>query len=313
MVKKAIKKDKKVAIILLTCNQKKLLEETIESISKKTSYKNYKIFLVDNGSIDRHDLMVKKQFPQVNIIRNNRNLGYSKGNNVGIRHALKHYDPEYYILLNDDIEITDTKWIDKLVNVAEKDDKIGLVGSQIVYPNGKLQDVGGYLKKWELTKISEFEKDAILDVDHFAAVCMLVKKDLIKNIGILDEAFTPFLLEDSDYCLRAKKAGYSVKVATNTKMIHKKSQSIDSLKNKRSLLIRFKNDILFSRKHLKGKNKLFRIFIYLPLVAILKKKQDTDKLKLKNFRLRKDFLVNLYYLALAFRPKSYEKLMQNVK
>ena len=137
-------------------------------------------------------------------------------------------------------------------------------------------------------------------MDHFAAVCMLVKKDLIKNIGILDEAFTPFLLEDSDYCLRAKKAGYSVKVATNTKMIHKKSQSIDSLKNKRSLLIRFKNDILFSRKHLKGKNKLFRIFIYLPLVAILKKKQDTDKLKLKNFRLRKDFLVNLYYLALAF-------------
>ena len=79
--------EKKVAIVILTCNQKRMLEETLESLIKKMNYKNYKIFLVDNGSVDRHDLMVKKEFPQVDITRNKENLGFSKANNIGIKKA----------------------------------------------------------------------------------------------------------------------------------------------------------------------------------------------------------------------------------
>src|SRR3990167_3422431 len=100
-----MEKKEKAAIIILTYNQKKMLEEALDSIIRKTDYKNYKIFLVDNASLDRHDLMVKRKFPQVRIIRNEKNLGYGEGNNIGIKTAVKEYGPDYFVLLNDDIEI----------------------------------------------------------------------------------------------------------------------------------------------------------------------------------------------------------------
>ena len=68
-------KEKKVAIIILTCNQKKMLEETLESVLSETNYKNYKIYLVDNGSEDNHGKMVLKKFPKVDVTRNDENLG----------------------------------------------------------------------------------------------------------------------------------------------------------------------------------------------------------------------------------------------
>ena len=310
---KFIKNHGKVAMIILTCNQKKMLKEALDSVIKKTDYKNYKIFLVDNGSEDRHDLMVKKKFPKVEVIRNEKNLGYSKGNNIGIKKASEIYKPDYFVLLNDDIEMTNKNWLSKMIEIAKSDKKIGIVGSQSIYPNGSFQSSGGYLKRWVITQILEFKKGAVLDVDHLDMVCVLVKKELMNKIKGFDEIFTPFLLEDTDYCLRAKKAGYSIKLDTSVKVIHKKSQTIESMKNKRKLLIRFKNDIIFSRRHLTGWNKFFRIFIYLPMVAVFKKKHDEDELKFKNFELRKDFLVNLYYWILAFIPRSYKKIIENVK
>ena len=286
-------KSPKVAIIILTCNQKRMLEEALESVIKKTNYKNYKIFLVDNGSKDRHDLMVKKKFPKVEVIRNEKNLGYGKGNNVGIKRASEEYKPDYFVLLNDDIEMINKNWLNKMIGVAESDKKIGIVGSQSIYPDGNFQSSGGYLRKWEIAQSLEFKEGAILNVDHLDMVCVLIKKEVMDKLKGFDEIFSPFLLEDTDYCLRAKKAGYSIKLDTNVKVIHKKGKTIESMKNKRKLLIRFKNDIIFSRRHLTGWSKFFRIFVFLPMVAVFKKKSDESSLKLKNLKLRKGFLRNL--------------------
>jgi len=300
----------KVAIIVLTYNQKKLLEETLQSVVDKTDYKNYKIFLVDNGSVDRHDLMVKKKFPKVVIIRNDKNLGYSKGNNIGIEYAKEHYNPDYYVLLNDDIEITQKDWLKKMIGLAEKSRWIGIVGTQSIYPDGAFQNVGGYLKGWELTKILNFKKDKLLFVDHFDVVCMLVKKDVMDKLKGMDEIYTPYLLEDSDFCLRCRRLGYQIVIDPSIKVIHKKSKTITAMNNPYTLLIRFKNDIIFSRRHLKGWNKLFRLFIFLPMVALFEKKNDNDKLQFKNFRLRKDCLRNLYYYLIAFNQKIYKPLLR---
>jgi len=299
----------KVAMVILTYNQKKLLEETLESIIKKTNYKNYKIFLVDNGSIDRHDLMVKKRFPKVEVIRNTKNLGYSKGNNIGIREAQETYNPDYFVLLNDDIEMIDGEWLNKMIKVAESDEKIGIVGCQSIYPDGSFQNAGGYLRRWELTKILEFNQGEILDVDHFDVVCMLVKREVMNKVEGMDESYTPFLLEDSDFSLRTKEEGYLIKVHTDVKVVHKKSQTIDSMDGRLNLLIRFKNDIIFSRRHLKGWDRFFRMFIFLPTVAMLKKKNDNDELKLRNFRIRKDFLRNIYYYLSSFNRNLYKAIL----
>jgi len=293
-------KEPKVSIVILTCNQKKLLGETLSSIINKTKYKNYKIIVVDNGSKNRHDLFVKKNFKKAEVIRNSRNLGFSKGNNLGIKKAIKKHNPDYFLLLNDDLEIIDKNWINKLISTAKKDKNGGIVGCKLIYPDGSFQDAGGYLKGWNLTQITKFKKGSILEADHFMGACILIKREVIDKIGMFDEIYSPFLLEDSDLFLRAKKAGYSVKVNTNVEIIHKKSKTVDAFTNSKHMFVRFKNDIIFSIRHLKIKNALFRIFIYLPLVAIFKKKKDQDDLKIKNFKLRKNFLSNIFLLLGAY-------------
>lgn len=293
--------EKKVAIIILTCNQKLMLEQTLYSVIHETNYKNYKIFLVDNGSKDRHDKIVIKKFPKVEVIRNDKNLGFSKGNNIGIKKAIKTYNPDYFLLMNDDMELNDKDYIKKMMKVSENDKKIGVVGCRQLYTDGSLQDIGGHKVKWELTKITEFKKGEVLDVDQFMGSVMLIKKEVINKIGGLDEIFTPFLLEDSDYCLRAKKAGYSIKIVTDATIIHKKSKTVDSFSNTKHMFVRFKNDIVFSLRHMKLKYSLFRIFIYLPLVAIFRKKSDQEKLSnIKNFKLRKEAFANVFLLIGAY-------------
>ncbi len=299
-----MKKQPKVAIIICTYNQDILLGKCLLSLKNKTNYKNYKVFLVDDCSEDKIGEKIKKNFEWVDVTINKENSGFSKSNNVGIKKALKEYNPNYFLLLNDDTEIIQKDWLRKMIEVGEKDKEIGVLGCKIIYPDGSLQNIGGYLNKWEITKITNFEKDEIINVDHVMGAFILIKKEVIEKIGLLDEIFSPYLLEDTDYCLRAKEKGFKIKSVSSVEVIHKKGKTIDSKENKKMLMIRFKNDILFSRRHLKGFNKFFRMFIFLPLVAIFKKKEDIKRYNIKNLELRKDFLRNLCLWVFAFNSKS---------
>ena len=291
---------KKTAIIITTFNQEKLLEKCISSVKKKTDYGNYRIFLVDDGSKDNTGEKIKKKFPFVYVTINKINQGFSKANNTGIKKALKEYNPDYVLLLNDDTEVVQGNWLSEMIKVGEKNPGAGILGCRIIYPDGSLQNIGGYIKRWEITKLMKAGQEKIIDVDHVMGSCMLIKRKVIDKIGGLDEIFTPYLLEDTDYCLRAKKAGFYVKNVSYVKIIHKKGKTIDSLKSKKSAFIRFKNDMIFSCRHLGFRNALFRIFIYLPMVAAFRKKTDESELKLRNFRVRKDFLINFFILSAAY-------------
>jgi len=236
----------KVAIIICTYNQKKLLEESLESVKNKTNYNNYKVFFVDDsgkGEIGEH---VKKKFKWVSTTINKINKGFSGANNVGIKKAMKEYDPEYVLLLNDDIEIIEKDWLKKIIEVGEKDKSIGILGGKILYPDMTLQNIGGYIKKWKIElELRESIKD-VFEVDHVMGAFMFIKKEVIKKIGLLDEIYSPYLLEDTDYCLRTKKKGWKIVSVPYVKIIHKKGKSIDSLDDSKKLLVRFKNDIIFS-------------------------------------------------------------------
>ncbi len=287
-----MKKQPKVAIIICSYNQNKLLEICLNSL-KKTSYKEYKIYFVDDSGKGKIGGEIKKRFKQVSIIINKENVGFSKSNNTGIKKAIQEYDPKYFLLLNDDCEIIDKLWLKKMIEVGESDKKMGILGCKIIYPNGNLQNIGGYLKKWEITKELNEKRNKVFEVDHVMGAFMLIKKEVVEKIGLLDTNYTPFLLEDTDYCLNAKKNGFKVISVPYVKIIHKKGKSIDSLSTKKIIKIRIKNDIYFSKKNLSGWNRFFRIFIYLPLALIFKKKRDENSLNFKNFVLRKDFIKNL--------------------
>lgn len=304
-------KEKKVAIIICTYNQEKLVRECLKSLKSKTEYKNYKVYFVDDSGTGEISKKIKKEFKWINETSNKKNLGFSKSNNVGIKKAIKEYNPDYFILLNDDCEIIEKDWLSKIVGVGEKDKNIGILGCNIRYPDGTLQSLGGYMHGWKIDLELKENKKEIFEVDHVMGACLIIKKEVIEDIGLLDEVYSPYLLEDTDYCLRAKKNMWKVVTVPNIKIIHKKGKSIDSQENERRILIRFKNDIIFSKKHLRGFNKFFRIFIYLPLVAISRKKKDTGGFNLKNISIRTNFIRNLSLWFTAFFPKKYNKILKN--
>lgn len=296
-----MKKQPKVAIIITTFNQEKLLFRNIETFKKRTSYKDYKVYLVDDSGKGEIGRKIKKKFPFVDVTTNKDNLGFSKSNNIGIKKAIKNYDPDYVLLLNDDTEVIQKDWLKILVNIGEKNEDVGILGSKLIYPDGSLQNIGGYLRKWEIVKELKNRSD-VFEVDHVMGAFMLIKRDVIRKVGFLDEIYSPYLLEDTDYCLRAKKKGFKIFSVGNVKIIHNKGKSIDSQKNRKILFVRFKNDVVFSFRNLKALDALFRVFVYLPMVAIFKKKSDESELKMKNFVLRKDFLINigLYLFSLIY-------------
>jgi len=303
-------KEPKVAIIITTYNQEKLLEESLESLIKKTDYNNYKTYVVDDSGKGEIGYRIKKKFKWIEVIINKENKGFSGANNVGIKKALKEYNPDYFLLLNDDTEMINKNWLKEIIKVGESENKIGILGCKILYPDGSLQNLGGYLKKWKIDLELSEKKGGIFEVDHVMGAFLIIKKEVINKIGVLDEIYSPYLLEDTDYCLRAKEKGWKIVSIPYVSIIHKKGKSIDSLEDKKRLLVRFKNDIIFSKRHLKGWNKFFRIFIYLPLVAIFKKKNDTDNLRLSKFIFREKFLRNLGLWFISFFPKIYKNKLK---
>ena len=285
-------KEPLVAIIITTFNQEKLLIKCLQSL-EKTDYKNYKIFFVDDSGKGEIGKEIKKKFKKIDININKKNLGFSKSNNIGIKRAIENCNPEYLLLLNDDTEIIQKDWLKKMIKVGESDNKIGILGCKIIYPNGDLQNIGGYLKKWEITKELDYKKEKIFEVDHVMGAFMLIKKNVIKKIGLLDENYSPYLLEDTDYCLNAKKEGLKIVSVPFVTIVHKKGKSIDSLEKEEIVKVRIKNDIYFSKKNLPLWSKFFRIFIYLPMALVFRKRRDEDSLSPKNFIFRKNALINL--------------------
>ncbi len=288
-------KEPKVAIIVATYNQEKLLKECLKSL-RKTNYKNYKVFFVDDTgrNIGKE---IEKEF-EIKLITTKGRSGQVGVWNKGISEAIK--EPfDYLILIDDDMEFPDRNWLKKMVEVGKKNKDAGIIGCGLVYPDGSPQHFGGFIKNWEITKSLD-ERKTPFEVDHIMGCFMMIRKEVIDKVGLIDEIYNPYLLEETDYCLRTKKAGFKILSVPYVKIIHKKGKTINTQPNSQKMFVRFKNDIIFSRRHLRLKDKLFRLYIFLPLVALFRKQTDEDELKFKNFVLRRDFLINEILLLKAF-------------
>lgn len=296
-------KSPKVAISVATYNQGKLLIECLNSL-KKTKYPNYKVFFVDDTGRNIGE-RIKKQF-DIELITTKGKSGQVGVWNAGIKRALK-WNFDYILLIDDDIEFPEKNWLDRLIKIGESDKKIGIIGGGLVYADKSPQHFGGYIKGWRITKEIKERKEPF-EVDHIMGCFMLIKREVIEKIGLIDEIYNPYLLEETDYCLKAKKNGFKILSVNAVKIIHKKGKTVDTQPNSKRMFVRFKNDIIFSRRHLDLKNRLFRLFVYLPLVAIMRKRKDEDDLEIKSFKLRKEFLMNLVLLVGAFFYVSIKRL-----
>ena len=205
-----------VTIIILNWNGKFLTEECLRSV-QAIRYDAMKIMMIDNASSDGSIEYLKTKFSGVEFVANDRNLGFAEGNNVGIRIALARED-DYVLLLNNDT-IVDTELVQCLVDVAEKDKRIGFVGPKVYFYdyNGRkdiISFAGGLIdfNKGKVVHVGEKEIDMgqqnlVKDYDYVEGSCLLVRVDTLKRIGLLDPAYFLYW-EEIDLCVRGMAAGY---------------------------------------------------------------------------------------------------------
>lgn len=202
-----------VSIVILNWNGRKLLKNCLTSIKENTSYPNYEIIVVDNGSTDGSQTFIKESYPNINLIENKKNLGFSKANNQGIIAA----GGDFIFLLNNDTQVT-KNWLTNLIEVAESDSKIGIVGCKMIFPNGEVQHAGGYITNAGIGR--HYSNGEEGEVEYVTGASMLIKREVIDKIGLLDEKFTPIYFEDTDLCFRARKAGFKVVYTPKSSIMH---------------------------------------------------------------------------------------------
>jgi GT2 family glycosyltransferase len=245
----------KVCIIVLTWKNYDLTRDCLCSL-RKIDYANIEIVLVDNGSADGSAERLESEFPEVRLIKNEKNLGFPGGNNVAIQDGMAR-NPDYFLLLNNDTLVA-PDFLSKLVNVAQSDKKIGVLNPKILYfePSDRIWFAGGFYKPgWNTGKVrGENRRDAGKYDDTreitFATGCaFLVKIEVVRQIGLLDENF--FLgFEDLDWTVRALEAGFRAFYVGSAVIWHK--SSYDTKKNLGKPVMdyyRTRNCILVARKH----------------------------------------------------------------
>jgi GT2 family glycosyltransferase len=259
----------KVIIIILNWNGKNDTIECLESL-KSVTYPDYEILLIDNCSSDGSVGILHEKYPALEVIVNKENLGYAEGNNVGIRRAIEK-NADYVLLLNNDT-VVDPELLNELISAAEQDPKIGFAGPKVYYYdyNGRrdiINFAGGkinlsrgrtYHIGWKKTDVGQYEE--INEVDYIDGSCILVKKEVIDEIGLLDATFFTYW-EEADWCVRGHDAGYKLIYVPKAKIWHKISASSTA---KTYTYYFTKNQFLFMKKHVtKARYTIFLLYYFM--------------------------------------------------
>lgn len=204
------------------------------------------------------------------IIKNERNYGFAGGNNIGIQYALKALNPDYVLLLNNDT-VVDRAFLDELVKVAESDAMIGAVGPLIYYYSNlnMIWTVGGgniYWNKGQASLIGSHEIDKgqfneIIEVDLVSGCTLLAKSELFEKIGYLNPEYFIYW-EETDWCVRAHKAGYKLLYAPKAKIWHKISSITKTISGFSEYLLT-RNRFWFMKRHAtKRQYTLFLLYFF---------------------------------------------------
>lgn len=209
----------KVFIVILNYNGKNVIKKCLASVFK-IDYPNFEVVIVDNNSTDGSFEVAKSTFSKASFIKNEENLGFSAGSNIGIRFALERM-AEYVLVLNQDTEV-EKDFLKKLTEEGEKDDRAGILSPVIFSGNTKEVWFSGGKIKWLRMKF-QHEKDIkekeSYETKYLTGCAMLIKAEVFKKIGLFDENFFLYW-EDTDFSFRARKAGFRNKVVSASWVYH---------------------------------------------------------------------------------------------
>ncbi len=253
-----------VAVVILCWNGRKFLEQFLPPLLK-TTYSNAKFYVADNASTDDSVEFVKQNFPLVNIIRIEKNSGFAEGYNV----ALRQVEADYYVLLNQDVEVT-PGWIEPVIELMTNDKRIAACQPKMHAYNDKNSfeyagAAGGFLDRHgyafcrgrffdELERDSgQYDQD--IEIAWASGAAMFVKADVYHKLGGLDaDYFAHF--EEIDLCWRIKNAGYSIYCCTKSVVYHVGGGSLPK-GNPRKTYLNYRNNLSTLVKNLPGERVFF--------------------------------------------------------
>lgn len=271
-----------VAIVILNWNGWKNTLECLGSLYD-ISYANYRVIIVDNCSTDGSVKKIQSWINQkkrsssssrikISFILNSKNEGFVGGNNIAISQVLKESNSKYVLLLNNDTFVS-RKFLTELVEVAESDKDIGIVGPKIYFYNIKnkkriIESVGATINlftgkvSWCGAKqLDEKQFEDVRDVDYVEGTCLLIKREAIQKVGLLNEKLFAYF-DDVDLCLRAKEKGYHVLCAPGSFIWHKGGETSRKIP-KLLMYYRVRNRFLTVRRFASKPQYLFFVFFYL--------------------------------------------------
>jgi GT2 family glycosyltransferase len=241
--------DPLVAIVLLNWNGKTVTLDCLASL-RAIHYERMRIVLVDNGSTDGSVEVIRRDYPEVELLEMGTNLGFARGANIGMRYALDH-GADMLLLLNNDT-VVDPDFLRYMVEALKTNPSLGLVAPKIYYfeePN-RIWFAGGELSMWTGTLrhigIRQYDHgqfDLPREIPHACGCCLLARRSLAEKVGLLDESYYLYT-EDADWVMRARRGGYGISYEPRAKIWHK--VSVDSgghlswHKNKNKFLSNFR-------------------------------------------------------------------------
>lgn len=225
----------KVSIIIVNWNGWRDTIECLKSL-QAINYPNFEVILVDNGSTDDSISNLKPITSvlkyKATLIEIGKNLGFSGGNNIGIKYALEN-NADYLLFLNNDTAV-EPEFLKKLIKTGESDAKIGIIGPKIYYfdePNriwsagGNMNWFGGNTQLGGDQVETELPQNIMpKNIELVSGCAMLIKKEVLEKTRFLYEPYFLYY-EDVDFCLRARKAGYGCVIVFDAKIWHKISRS----------------------------------------------------------------------------------------
>lgn len=259
-----------LAIVIVSHDVRELLRGCLHSIDRARSTLTLDVWVVDNGSSDGTPAAVRDEFPWVNLIVAS-NGGFSRGNNLALRQILARSDaaglPRFVMLLNPDTEVPPTALL-ALTRYLEANPKAGALGPKLVRPDGSLDlacrrsfpspivsfyhfsglgKLFPHSRRFGRYNLTYLDPDGVYEVDSVVGACMLTRGELLRGVGLLDEAFFMYG-EDLDWAMRIKRAGWGVHYDGAVTVFHHKRAS-SRQRSTESLVAFYDAMLIFYRKH----------------------------------------------------------------
>ena len=223
----------KLSIIIINYNAERLLQQCLTSVFEDKGDIPLEVIVINNNYSDKSFKRFIKQFSEVRFIQNDKNLGFARSVNLGLNYS----KGNYVLVLNPDIVVLSNAFNEMLKFMDDHPDA-GLISAKLLNPDGSLQyscrtfyDIKTLLYRRTLLRwllpnsierrhlLLDWDHNEVREVEWVLGTCMMVRRDAIKGVGVLDERFFMYF-EDVDWCKRMKKKGWKVFYVPHAQMIH---------------------------------------------------------------------------------------------